>query len=60
MHFGKVYFHGRGLSMLGEESFLWSGLLTKSKLRQLLEHALEGEPSSWEQQRVLERAASQR
>ena len=64
MHFGKVYIHSRGLSMIGEESFLWSGLLIKSELRQLLdelfEHALEGEPSSWGRQRVLEGAASQR
>jgi len=65
MEFGKVYrFHGRGLPMIGEDSFLWSGLLAKSELRQLLdelfEHALEGATGSWERSRVLEGAASQR
>jgi hypothetical protein len=63
--FGKVYIHGQILPMLGEESFLWSGLLEKSELRQLLdelfEHALEGEPSSWRRTpQVLEGAASRR
>ena len=56
--FVKVYIHGRGMSMLGEDSFLWSGLLAKSELRQLLdelfEHALEGGFSSWRRPRVLE------
>jgi hypothetical protein len=37
-------FYSQGLPMIGEESFLWSGLLAKSELRQLLdelyEHAL--------------------
>jgi hypothetical protein len=37
-------FYSQGLPMMGEESFLWSGLLAKSELRQLLdelyEHAL--------------------
>jgi hypothetical protein len=28
--FGKVYTHGRERSMIGEESFLWSGLLAKN------------------------------
>ena len=63
-NFGKVYVHGRGLSMLGEESFLWSGLLAKSELRQLLdelfEHALEGESSSWRRTQVLKGVASRR
>jgi hypothetical protein len=62
--FGKVYIHARGLSMLGEESFLWSGLLAKSELRQLLdelfEHSLEGESSSLRHTRVFEEAASRR
>jgi hypothetical protein len=62
--FGKVYIHDRKRSMVGDESFLWSGLLAESELRQLLdelfEHALEGEPSSWERTRVPEGAASQR
>jgi hypothetical protein len=62
--FGKVYVHGRGLSMLGEEPFLWSGLLAKSELRRLLdelfEHALEGESSSWRRTQVLEGVASRR
>jgi len=60
--FGKVYVHGRELAMIGNESFLWSGLLAKSELRQLLdelfEHALEGELSSWGRPRVLEGTAS--
>ena len=60
--FDKVYIHGRELAMIGNESFLWSGLLAKSELRQLLdelfEHALEGEPSSWGRPRVLEGTAS--
>ena len=60
--FGKVYIHGRELAMIGNESFLWSGLLAKSELRQLLdelfEHALEGEPSSWGRPRVLKGTAS--
>jgi hypothetical protein len=64
MEFGKVYIHERGLPMIGENSFLWSGLLAKSELRQLLdelfEHTLEGETASWEHSRVLEGAASQR
>ena len=62
--FGKVYIHDRRRSMVGDESFQWSGLLAESELRQLLdelfEHALEGEPSSWERTRVPEGAASQR
>ena len=62
--FGKVYIYGRGVSMVGEESFLWSGLLTKSELRQLLdelfEHALEGESSSWRRTQVLKGVASRR
>ena len=37
-------FDSQQLPMIGEESFLWSGLLAKSELRQLLdelyEHAL--------------------
>jgi hypothetical protein len=45
MGFGKVYLtYSQQVSMIGEESFLWSGLLAKSELRQLLdelyEHAL--------------------
>jgi hypothetical protein len=65
MEFGKVYrFRSQGLPMVGEVSFLWSGLLAKSELRQLLdglfEHALGGESGSWERSRVLEGAASQR
>ncbi len=41
----KVYStYGQQVPMTGEESFLWSGLLAKSELRQLLddlyEHAL--------------------
>ena len=64
MHFGKIFIHGQGLPMIGDESFLWSGLLNKSELRQLLdelfEQALEGEPSSWGRQRAVEGAASQR
>jgi hypothetical protein len=43
--FGRIYgAYSQRLPMLGEESFLWSGLLAKSELRQLLdelyEHAL--------------------
>jgi hypothetical protein len=64
MEFGKVYIHGRALPMIGENSFLWSGLLAKSELRQLLdelfEHALEGGSSSWQRSRVFEGATSQR
>lgn len=64
MEFGKVYIHGRGLPMVGENSFLWSGLAAKSEIRELLdelyEQALEGEPSSWERLRVFEGAASRR
>ncbi len=45
MEFGQVYsISSQRLPMIGEESFLWSGLLAKSELRQLLdelyEHAL--------------------
>ena len=45
MEFGKVYrTYSQQVPMIGEESFLWSGLLAKSELRQLLdelyEHAL--------------------
>ena len=62
MKFDKVYIHGRELAMIGNESFLWSGLLAKSELRQLLdelfEHALQEEPSSWGRPRVLEGTAS--
>ena len=47
--FGKVYIHGRELAMIGNESFLWSGLLAKSELRQLLnelfEHASRESPA---------------
>ncbi len=65
MEFGKVYsIHGRRLPMLGENSFLWSGLLAKSELRQLLdelfEHALEGGSDSWERSLVSEGAVYQR
>lgn len=60
--FGKVYIHGRGVSMVGEESFLWSGLLAKSELRQLLdelfEHTLEIGDGSWKRPRVLEESTS--
>ena len=63
--FGKVYrFHGQVLRMVAEESFLWSGLLAKSELRQLLdglfEHALGGGADSQERPQVLEGAASRR
>lgn len=62
--FGKVYIYGRGVSMVGEESFLWSGLLTKSELRQLLdelfEHPLEIGSTPWKRPRVLEESASRR
>ena len=64
MEFGKVYIHGRGLRMVGENSFLWAGLAAKSEIRELLdelyEQALEGEPGSWERLRVFEGAASRR
>jgi hypothetical protein len=50
--------------MVGEESFLWAGLLAKSELRQLLdelfEHALAGGFDSWDRLRAPEGAASQR
>ena len=46
MDFGQLYsIYSQRLPMIGEESFLWSGLLAKSELRQLLdelfEHGLE-------------------
>jgi hypothetical protein len=46
MEFGQLYsIYSQRLPMIGEESFLWSGLLAKSELRQLLdelfEHGLE-------------------
>ena len=45
MEFGQLYsIYSQRLPMIGEESFLWSGFLAKSELRQLLdelyEHAL--------------------
>jgi hypothetical protein len=45
VEFGKLYStYSQQVQMIGEESFLWSGLLAKSQLRQLLdelyEHAL--------------------
>ena len=45
IEFSKVYStYRQQVPMIGEESFLWSGLLAKSELRQLLddlyEHAL--------------------
>lgn len=63
--YGKFYAaYSRRLPMVGEVSFLWSGLLAKSELRQMLdelfEHALEGGSSSWQRSRVLEGATSQR
>jgi hypothetical protein len=59
--YGKFYAaYSRRLPMVGEVSFLWSGLLAKSELRQMLdelfEHALEGEPGGWERSRVPEEA----
>jgi hypothetical protein len=46
MEFGQLYsIYSQRLPLIGEESFLWSGLLAKSELRQLLdelfEHGLE-------------------
>jgi hypothetical protein len=63
--FGKVYlFQDQRLPMVGEESYLWAGLLAKSELRQLLdelfEHALAGGFDSWDRLRAPEGAASQR
>lgn len=64
MEFDKVYgIRSRRMPMIGENSLLWSGLLAKSELRQLLdelfEHALDGGSSSWQQSQVSEGAFSQ-
>jgi hypothetical protein len=63
--YGKFYAaYSRRLPMVGEVSFLWSGLLAKSELRQLLdelfEHALEGGSDSRERSLVSEGAVYQR
>jgi hypothetical protein len=40
--FGKVFStYSQQVPMIGEESFLWSGLLAKSELRQLLDELYE-------------------
>jgi hypothetical protein len=61
MEFGKVYSTPfERLPMIGEVSFLWSGLIEKSELRQLLdevfEEALVGRTDSRESSQILEEA----
>jgi hypothetical protein len=65
MEFGKVYSaRFEHLPMIGEVSFLWSGLVEKSELRQLLddlyEEALVGRTDSRESSRILEEAYYQK
>jgi len=65
MEFGKVYsaYFGR-LPMIGEVSFLWSGLVEKTELRQLLdevfEEALMGRTDSRVSSQILEEAYYQK
>lgn len=63
--FGKVYSaRFERLPMIGEVSFLWSGLVEKTELRQLLdelfEEALIGSTDSREPSQILEEAYYQR
>jgi len=65
MDFGEVYSSRlQWLPMIGEVSFLWSGLVEKSELRQLLddlyEEALAGSTDSRESSQILEEAYYQK
>jgi len=65
MEFGKVYSaRFEHLPMIGEVSFLWSGLVEKTELRHLLdelfEDALMGSTDSRESSQILEEAYYQK